>query len=270
MTSFLMPGSSAECRILWKHCPSRPGTQQPDYTAQTRSTPSLAHVSEMYDSVLIELAALRAQLEQTPADQTRDDALKAIEQLTSAMEQAAEAAKALTLRLAKISQASVLIIEQTDFKFLLDQERKVFTIGYNVSEGHHDNSFYDLLASEARLASFVAIAKGDVRQEHWFRMNRQFTSVDGKRALISWTGTMFEYLMPLIVMRNYQDTLLGETYEAIVSRQIEYGYERGGPWGISEAAYSARDLQFNYQHGPLGVPGLGVQRGLSEDLVVCH
>ena len=99
-----------------------------------------------------------------------------------------------------------------DFKFLLDQERKVFTIGYNVTEGRRDNSFYDLLASEARLASFVAIAKGDVPQEHWFRMGRQLTSVDGGRALISWTGTMFEYLMPLLVMRDYRETLLGETY----------------------------------------------------------
>jgi len=87
-----------------------------------------------------------------------------------------------------------------------------------------------LLASEARLASFIAIAKGDVPQEHWFRMGRQLTAVDGGRALISWTGTMFEYLMPLLVMRNYRETLLGETYEAVVSRQIEYGRERGVPW----------------------------------------
>src|SRR5262249_7711650 len=144
----------------------------------------------------------------------------------------------------------------------------VFTIGFNVSEGQHDNSFYDLLASEARLASFVAIAKGDVPQEHWFRMGRQLTAVDGGRALISWTGTMFEYLMPLLIMRNYNETLLGETYQAVVSRQIEYGYERGVPWGISESAYSARDLQLNYQYGPFGVPGLGLKRGLIEDLVV--
>jgi cyclic beta-1,2-glucan synthetase len=231
--------------------------------------PSLAHVSETCDTVLIELAAWRAELEQTNSIQEdKPRVLAAIGQLTSAMEQALEAASTLTSRLAKIAQTSTRIMDETDFKFLLDQERKVFTIGYNVSEGRHDNSFYDLLASEARLASFIAIAKGDVPQEHWFRMGRQLTAVDGGRALISWTGTMFEYLMPLLVMRNYPETLLGETYAAVVSRQIEYGHERGVPWGISESAYSARDLQLNYQYGPFGVPGLGLKRGLIEDLVV--
>jgi len=97
-------------------------------------------------------------------------------------------------------------------------------------------------------------------------MGRQLTSVDGGRALISWTGTMFEYLMPLLVMRNYRETLLGQTYRSVVSRQIEYGYERGVPWGISESAYAARDLQLNYQYGPFGVPGLGLKRGLIEIL----
>ncbi|HXI61656.1 MAG TPA: glucoamylase family protein [Pyrinomonadaceae bacterium] len=231
--------------------------------------PSLAHVSETCDTILIELAAWRAELEQINSIQEdKQKVLAAIGQLTSAMEQALEAASTLTSRLAKIAQTSTRIVDETDFKFLLDQERKVFTIGYNVSEGRHDNSFYDLLASEARLASFIAIAKGDVPQEHWFRMGRQLTAVDGGRALISWTGTMFEYLMPLLVMRNYPETLLGETYAAVVSRQIEYGHERGVPWGISESAYSARDLQLNYQYGPFGVPGLGLKRGLIEDLVV--
>ena len=232
------------------------------------AVPSLAHVSETCDTVLIELAALRAQFEQTPPDYACDAALTEIGQLTSAVEQAAEAAKTLTSRLGNIAQQSSLIFDEMDFKFLLDQERKVFSIGYNVSEGRHDNSFYDLLASEARVASFIAIAKGDVPQEHWFRMGRQLTAVDGGRALISWTGTMFEYLMPLLIMRDYRKTLLGETYEAVVKRQIEYGYERGVPWGISESAYAARDLHLNYQYGPFGVPGLGLKRGLIEDLVV--
>ena len=155
-----------------------------------------------------------------------------------------------------------------DFSFLFDVERKLFTIGYNVTASRADDSYYDLLASEARLASFVGIAKGDVPQQHWFRMGRALTKVDGGRALISWTGTMFEYLMPLLVMRNYPNTLLSETYQTIVERQIEYGEERGVPWGISEAAYNVRDLHLNYQYGPFGVPGLGLKRGLIEDLVV--
>src|SRR5260370_28884803 len=163
----------------------------------------------------------------------RDAALNELGLLTGAVEQAAEAARTVTSRLAKIAQTCQRIVDEMDFRFLLDQECKVFTVGYNVTEGRHDNSYYDLLASEARLASFVAIAKGDVPQEHWFRMGRQLTAVDGSRALISWTGTMFEYLMPLLVMRYYRDTLLGQTYEAVVARQIEYGYEPGAPWGIS-------------------------------------
>ncbi len=232
------------------------------------TVPSLAHVPETCDTVLIELAALRAQLEEAEGGGDRGLAIAEIDQLTGAMEQAAEAAKALTSRLGKLAQQSSQIIDEMDFAFLLDPERKVFAIGHNVSEGRSDNSFYDLLATEARLASFIAIAKGDVAQEHWFRMGRQLTAVDGGRALISWTGTMFEYLMPLRVMRNYRETLLGETDEAVVTRQIEYGYERGVPWGISESAYAARDLHFNYQYGPFGVPGLGLKRGLIEDLVV--
>ncbi|HEY3102509.1 MAG TPA: glucoamylase family protein [Pyrinomonadaceae bacterium] len=183
-------------------------------------------------------------------------------------ERGAKTANDLSVRLGQIAATCQRLFDEMDFKFLLDEERKVFTIGYNVSEGRCDNSFYDLLASEARLASFIAIAKGDVPQEHWFRMGRQLTSVDGGRALISWTGTIFEYLMPLLIMRDYRETLLGETYEAIVSRQIEYGAERGVPWGISESAFAARDLQMNYQYAPFGVPGLGLKRGLIEDLVV--
>jgi len=235
-----------------------------------RPVPSLAEIVEICDRALVQLAAMRAQIETTVPETTehRDASVQELSTLTGAIEQASEAARAMTTRLAKLAQTCQRIVDEMDFKFLLDPERKVFTIGYNVTEGRHDNSFYDLLASEARLASFVAIAKGDVPQEHWFRMGRQLTAVDGGRALISWTGTMFEYLMPLLVMRNYRETLLGETYAAVVSRQIEYGYERGVPWGISESAYSARDLQLNYQYGPFGVPGLGLKRGLIEDLVV--
>jgi cyclic beta-1,2-glucan synthetase len=155
-----------------------------------------------------------------------------------------------------------------DFRFLYDQEKKLFVIGYNVNERRKDNSYYDLLASESRLASFFAVAKGDVPQEHWFRLGRRMASFDGGRALVAWTATMFEYLMPLLVMRRYPETLLDETYENVVRRQISYGLEKQVPWGISESGYNARDRQLNYQYGPFGVPGLGLKRGLSEDLVI--
>ncbi len=179
-----------------------------------------------------------------------------------------DAAKNLITRLNAIAADSSEIVEEMDFRFLLDNERKVFAIGYSVEMEKLDNSFYDLLASEARLASFVAIAKGDVPQEHWFRLGRPLTPVDSSRALISWTATMFEYLMPLLVMRDYEETLLNQTYKSIVERQIEYGNKNQVPWGISESAYNARDLQLNYQYAPFGVPGLGLKRGLSEDLVI--
>ncbi len=174
----------------------------------------------------------------------------------------------LDARLQKIAQQAHDLAMAMDFRFLFDEQRKIFVIGYNVADSRLDNSYYDLLASESRLTSFVAIAKGDIPKEHWFRLGRQMTAVAGGRALISWTATMFEYLMPLLVMRRYPDTLLDQTYETVVARQIEYAKQRGVPWGISEAGYNARDLQLNYQYGPFGVPGLGLKRGLSDDLVV--
>ncbi|HEV7681940.1 MAG TPA: glucoamylase family protein [Pyrinomonadaceae bacterium] len=224
------------------------------------NVPTLAELPQFADVALVQLAVLRGNLS--------DEPVAAFDKLTRAIEQGAVAAGDLLSRLSSLAHTAERTKEEMDFKFLLDPERKVFTIGYNVSAQTADNSYYDLLASEARVASFVAIAKGDVPQEHWFRLGRQLTSVDGGRALISWTGTMFEYLMPLLVMRDYQGTLLNETYRSVVNRQIEYGEERGVPWGISESAYNVRDLHLNYQYGPFGVPGLGLKRGLIEDLVV--
>src|SRR6185436_2279347 len=112
------------------------------------------------------------------------------------------------------------------------------------------------------------IASGDVPYEHWFRLGRQLAAVDGKRGLVSWSATMFEYLMPLLVMRNFGETLLSETYRTVVAGQIRYGRQRGVPWGVSESAYNALDLHLTYQYGPFGVPGLGLKRGLSENTVV--
>jgi cyclic beta-1,2-glucan glucanotransferase len=179
------------------------------------------------------------------------------------------AATELLRRTEALARSCDELVEAMDFHFLFDGGREMFVIGYNVSDGRSDNSFYDLLASESRLTSLIAIAKGDAPQTNWFRLGRQLTQIDGVgRALVSWTATMFEYLMPLIVTRNYAETLLNQTCKAVVARQIAYGREHGVPWGVSESAYNARDLQFNYQYGPFGVPGLGLKRGLSEDLVI--
>ncbi|HJU92363.1 MAG TPA: glucoamylase family protein [Pyrinomonadaceae bacterium] len=218
--------------------------------------PTLAEIPQLCDKALVQLAAMQDHQSPTAS------------KLTKALEQSAGASADMLSRMSRLARRCDEIIEEMDFSFLFDVERKLFTIGYNVTASRADDSYYDLLASEARLASFVGIAKGDVPQQHWFRMGRALTKVDHGRALISWTGTMFEYLMPLLVMRNYPNTLLSETYQTIVERQIEYGEERGVPWGISEAAYNVRDLRLNYQYGPFGVPGLGLKRGLIEDLVV--
>ncbi|HKO96501.1 MAG TPA: glucoamylase family protein [Pyrinomonadaceae bacterium] len=223
------------------------------------SVPTLADVPQVCDQALVQISALQNQPEGFPVG---------LRELTVELEQSAGVATTLLTRLSRLAKSSEDISEAMDFTFLFDRERKLFTIGYNVSGLRADNSYYDLLASEARVASFVSIAKGDVAQEHWFRMGRQLTRVDGGRALISWTGTMFEYLMPLLVMRNYAGSLLNETCQTVVKRQIEYGQERRVPWGVSESAYNVRDLHLNYQYGPFGVPGLGLKRGLIEDLVV--
>ncbi len=231
--------------------------------------PILSQIPDVADQALVQLSALHKQIsDQLSAGRELNLALSSIAYLTRDVEDAVKSANDLLSRLASIAGKCDPLIEEMDFRFLLDSDRGVFTIGYNVSELRPDDSYYDLLASEARLASFIAIAKGDVPQEHWFRLSRQFTTVDHGRALISWAGTMFEYLMPLLVMRNYPGTLLDETNRMVVARQIRYGYERSVPWGISESAYNIRDLNLNYQYGPFGVPGLGLKRGLIEDLVV--
>jgi cyclic beta-1,2-glucan synthetase len=160
------------------------------------------------------------------------------------------------------------LVEETEFDFLFDAERQLFTIGFNVSEGRLDNSYYDTLASEARLASFLAIATGKISRDHWFKLGRSLTPSGQSRALLSWSASMFEYLMPVLIMRAYPGTLLDETYRAVVERQIQYAAARGTPWGISESAYYAQDLDGNYQYRAFGVPGLGLKRGLADDLVI--
>lgn len=151
-------------------------------------------------------------------------------------------------------------LSEMDFAFLFDPARKLFSTGFNVSTRKRDNSFYDLLASECRLTSYVAVAQGQVTQEHWFALSRLLVSGRGEPILASWSGSMFEYLMPLLVMPNYENTLLGESCRGAVERQIEYGRLRGVPWGISESGYNLTDAHLNYQYKAFGVPGLGLKR----------
>jgi cyclic beta-1,2-glucan synthetase len=155
-----------------------------------------------------------------------------------------------------------------EYDFLYDKATHLLTIGYNVAERRRDSSSYDLLASEARLCTFVAIAQGQLPQESWFALGRLLTIAGGQPVLLSWSGSMFEYLMPLLVMPTYGHTLLDQSYIAAVERQIAYGKKREVPWGISESGYNAIDVQLSYQYRAFGVPGLGLKRGLAEDLVI--
>ena len=155
-----------------------------------------------------------------------------------------------------------------DFGFLCDPQRQLFHIGYNVTAEKLDGNYYDLLASEARIASIVTIAENQVPPSHWLHLGRPLTRSDGARTLLSWGGTMFEYLMPALMMRSYDGTLLQQSRLAAVDIQIAYGNQKKVPWGISESGYYAFDANQNYQYRSFGVPGLGFKRDLDDDLVV--
>lgn len=160
------------------------------------------------------------------------------------------------------------IIENTDFSVLYDYKKRLFSIGFNVEENKLTDSYYDLLASEARQASLVAIAKKDIPTRHWNNLSRTLTTLNKYKGLISWSGTAFEYLMPNINIKRHVGSLLDESCKFMIMSQIEYTKKLGIPWGISEAAFNLRDLNYNYQYKAFGIPWLGLKRGLSDDLVV--
>ena len=160
------------------------------------------------------------------------------------------------------------LINNTDFGALYSSERRLFSIGFNIEENKLTDSYYDLLASEARQASLVAIAKGDVPIKHWNSLSRTMTSLDKYKGLVSWSGTAFEYLMPNINIPRYKGSLLDESCKFAIKSQIEYSKKLGIPWGISEAAFNAKDLYSNYQYKAFGIPWLGLKRGLADEMVV--
>ncbi|WP_168118952.1 glucoamylase family protein [Paenibacillus sp. HB172176] len=160
------------------------------------------------------------------------------------------------------------LIAGTNFRSLYDDQAKLFVLGYNAAAGQRDTILYDLLASEARQTSFVAIALGQISVSHWMALGRTVKLQGNRKTLVSWSGTMFEYMMPWLIMRTYRNTIWDNTYRGVIARQIEYAQERSVPFGISESGYYAFDFQLNYQYRAFGVPGLGFKRGLDEDLVV--
>ncbi len=180
---------------------------------------------------------------------------------------AGQRAKEILLIVQQAAEKSEGLAEM-DYRFLFNSSQNLLSIGFNLDENRRDNSYYDLLASEARLASYITIATGKIPQENWFSLGRQLTSVNNLPILLSWSGSMFEYLMPLLVMPTYENTLLHQTYQAVVMKQIDYGRKKNVPWGISESAYDVLDAQLNWQYRAFGVPGIGFKRGLGEDLVI--
>ncbi len=197
-----------------------------------------------------------------------DETRRNLASLERDLELGPEGIDALRGRLAWVEERSRREFAAMDFAFLLDRQRGLLSVGFQVEAGTLDGSCYDLLASECRLASYAAIAKGDVGTRHWARLGRPVTAAGGGAALLSWSGSMFEYLMPSLVMLTPATSLLSSTARRIVRRQIEYGAQRGLPWGISESGYNARDPDHNYQYSPFGVPGLGIVRRLGDNLVI--
>jgi cellobiose phosphorylase len=200
-------------------------------------------------------------------DPARDGEKARITELSGCVNEAGERARQRMLTLESLARQGDEMAGM-DFTFLADPERNLFSTGFNVTEHRRDTSFYDLLASEARLGSYVAIAQGQMPQDHWFSLSRLLVPSSRGPILVSWSGSMFEYLMPALVMPSYQGTLLDHTCQAVVEHQIEYGRLRGVPWGISESGYNLTDVHFNYQYRAFGAPGLGLKRGLAEDLVI--
>ena len=188
--------------------------------------------------------------------------------LNQALTRAIAANRSLQQRLNAIAATAQRMFSEMEFGFLFDREKRLFSIGYKVADGVLDPSFYDLLASEARLTSLIAIAKRDVPVRHWFRLGRRLTSLAGGPALLSWSGSMFEYLMPSLVLHTPVGSLLDFTCKRIIQRQIEYTRATETPWGISESAFYVRDRAFTYQYADFGVPGLGLKRGLEQDRVI--
>ncbi len=221
---------------------------------------TLQHVSELSNILSYRIAQWNAE-ERTQEEEAW------LHQFQTQIHQAQDAAKGIMMIIDRMAHQCIDFSEY-EYDFLYDKSQHFFSIGYNVEEHRRDPGFYDLLGSEARLGIFVAIAQGKIPQESWFALGRQLTSSGTDPVLISWSGSMFEYLMPLLLAPAYESTLLDQTHKGAVRRQIDYGKRRGLPWGLSESGFNMVHANMDYQYRAFGVPGLGLKRGLSDDYVV--
>ena len=233
------------------------------------TVPTLAQASPVYVRMKTALVALKDQMMQgSTVSEENEAAYTWCQKLDRELESARLRVELLMIGYTDLAARANARFAAMDFKFLFHEQREVFHIGYNMTNERLDASYYDLLASEARLASLIAIAKGDVPQSHWMRLGRPVTQVSGRQVLLSWSGTMFEYLMPLLLTRNYEETFLYDSSYAALDAQIHYSKQKNMPWGISESGYYTFDLNMNYQYHAFGVPSLGFKRDLSEDMVI--
>ncbi len=227
--------------------------------------PTMALIVKVHNRI----ADLLSQRKENFLPQVNDAAVqKAFDQLQNGLQTSMPHAEGIFSEIRSAIDYAEKIVGEMKLSELYDSHRKAFVIGYNLDRGLRDSGHYDLLASEARLTSFVAIARGEVPQQHWFMLGRPITEAFGGRALLSWGGTMFEYFMPILVMKDYPGTLLSDSYRAVIRSQQRYARLRNVPWGMSESGYAGVDFHKTYQYRAFGVPGLGLKRGLSEDLVI--
>ena len=230
--------------------------------------PPLKELLPIYQRVTQALQQLSAALSSDDPPPPVAEAVRWCAELEAGVVTVRQTAELLLTGLDMLARRAEQYVTEMDFTFLYNPQRSVFHIGYNLESGRLDPNYYDLLASEARIASLVAIAKRDVPQKHWLHLARPMTRMNGGPALLSWSGTIFEYLMPPLLMNSYRSTLLAQSSRVIVDHQIAYGKKHNTPWGISESGFYAFDNAQNYQYRAFGVPGAGFKRGLSEDLVV--
>lgn len=214
------------------------------------------------------IAEMEKQLSELPHHAENDDSAGCLQSLRSRLKVSLHRAAELSERLRGLAAEADQLLNEMDFRFLYDRKKKLLRIGYDTETHQLAKSFYDLLGSESRIATFIAIAKGDIRQEAWFHLGRARALEHGETVLVSWSGTLFEYLMPLLWMRSYSGTMLNQGMFSAVTCQQKYARKRNIPWGISEAAFSARDHKGIYQYAPFGLPGLAVDPNASKDLVV--
>ncbi|TYQ15914.1 UNVERIFIED_CONTAM: cellobiose phosphorylase [Acetivibrio alkalicellulosi] len=228
-----------------------------------KTNSSISDLSNKYKEVIKDIEKFRKtakdkkEVEPLWFDKLKDSLKISIENVDKLVKEYME----LVVRIKELS-------DNTEFIHLYDPKRQLFSIGFDIGESNLTNSYYDLLSSEARQTSYIAIARGEVEEQHWFKLGRTLTQIDSYKGMVSWSGTMFEYLMPLLIMKRCKNTLMDETYSFVVRSQKKYGRQRNVPWGTSESGFYAFDLDLNYQYKAFGVPWLGLKRGLVEDMVV--